>query len=43
MSKYETFTDEELIQKLREGEKEIMDYLMEKYKSMVRVLSRPLL
>lgn len=36
MSKYETFTDEELIQKLREGEKEIMDYLMEKYKNLVR-------
>lgn len=36
MSKYETFVDEELIHKLRNGEKEIMDYLMEKYKNLVR-------
>lgn len=36
MSKYETFTDEQLIRNLRQGEKEIMDYLMEKYKNLVR-------
>lgn len=34
--KYETMTDEELIRKLRAGEKPITDYLMEKYKGMVR-------
>lgn len=33
---YEQMTDEELIQKLRGGEKEIMDYIMEKYKNLVR-------
>lgn len=36
MSKYETCTDEQLIRRLRNGEKEIMDYLMEKYKNLVR-------
>lgn len=36
MSKYETCTDEQLIRRLRDGEKEIMDYLMEKYKNLVR-------
>lgn len=36
MSKYETFTDEELIREFRKGEKEIIDYLMEKYKNLVR-------
>ena len=29
MSKYETFTDEQLICNLRDGEREIMDYIME--------------
>ncbi len=33
---YETMTDEALIEKLRAGEKQIMDYLMEKYKGIVR-------
>lgn len=36
VSKYEAFTDEELIRNLRDGDKEIMDYLMEKYKNLVR-------
>lgn len=36
MSKYETMTDEQLIRCLRGGEKEIIDYLMEKYKDLVR-------
>lgn len=33
---YKNFTDEELIQRLRTGEEEIADYLMEKYKPLVR-------
>lgn len=33
---YQGMTDEELIAKLREGEQAIMDYLMEKYKNLVR-------
>ena len=33
---YNRITDEQLIQRLRAGEKEIMDYLMEKYKNLVR-------
>lgn len=36
MSKYEAFTDEQLIRSLRDGEKEITDYIMEKYKNLVR-------
>lgn len=36
MSKYEIYTDEQLIRNLREGEKEIMDYIMDKYKNLVR-------
>ena len=35
MSKYEAFTDEELIRKFQKGEKEIMDFLMEKYKNLI--------
>ena len=34
--KYETYSDEELIDILREGDREIADYLMEKYKPLVR-------
>ena len=34
--KYEKFSDEELIEKLRQGDHEIADYLMEKYKPLVR-------
>ena len=33
---YETCSDEELIQRLRQGENTIMDYMMEKYKPLVR-------
>ncbi len=36
MSGYKCMTDEELIEKLRAGEKAIMDYIMEKYKNLVR-------
>lgn len=36
MSGYETCTDEQLIRRLRDGEKEIINYLMEKYKDTVR-------
>ncbi len=34
--KYEKFSDEELIEKLRGGDSDIADYLMEKYKPLVR-------
>lgn len=40
MRTYNTMTDEQLIADLRLGEKEIMDYLMVKYKSMVRRKAR---
>ncbi|MDE6622128.1 MAG: RNA polymerase sporulation sigma factor SigH [Lachnospiraceae bacterium] len=33
---YEGFTDEELIDKLRSGERQITDYIMDKYKNLVR-------
>lgn len=33
---YKEYSDEELIQKLRDGQEEIADYLMEKYKPLVR-------
>lgn len=36
MSLYQDCTDEELITRLRAGEREISDYLMEKYKNFVR-------
>ena len=35
MDNYEQFTDEELIERLRDGEQELEDYLMAKYKGMV--------
>ena len=35
MDNYEQFTDEELIERLRDGEQELEDYLIEKYKGMV--------
>ena len=34
--KYTAFADEELIRRLRAGEKEIMDHILEKYKPMVK-------
>ncbi len=36
MENYEYMTDEQLIQKLRDGDRAVMDFLMEKYKNMVR-------
>ena len=33
---YKNYTDEELIEKLRAGDAEIADYIMEKYKPLVR-------
>ena len=32
MDRYEKMTDEQLIQKLRDGDNRIVDYIMEKYK-----------
>ncbi len=40
MSQYESFTDEELIEKLRQGNHEIYDYLVEKHKDLVRKRAR---
>lgn len=40
MCQYEKCTDEELIIRLRSGEEEISDYLMEKYKGFVRQKAR---
>lgn len=37
---YEKYTDEALIQRLRHGEKGVSDYLLEKYKSVVRKKAR---
>ena len=37
---YKGYTDEALIQRLRAGESEISDYLLEKYKSVVRRKAR---
>ncbi len=36
MEKYKNLSDEELIDRLRQGESEITDYIMEKYKNLVR-------
>lgn len=36
MPGYECMTDEQLIQRLRDGDKAITDYIMEKYKNLVR-------
>lgn len=36
MRSYETMADEELIQCLRSGQSDIMDYIMNKYKNLVR-------
>lgn len=40
MTSYKTMTDEQLIAKLRGGESEIMDFIMMKYKPMVRKKAR---
>ncbi|HIU74614.1 MAG TPA: sigma-70 family RNA polymerase sigma factor [Candidatus Pelethocola excrementipullorum] len=42
MKKYEEFTDEQLIEMLRDGEQEIADYLVDKYKNLVRKKARAL-
>lgn len=36
MKKYQKFEDEELIEKLRAGDERIMDYILDKYKPLVR-------
>lgn len=36
MSEYNSMTDEQLIRRLRAGDKAVMDYIMEKYKNLVR-------
>ena len=33
---YEQYSDEELIVRLRDGEAQITDYIMEKYKNLVK-------
>ncbi len=38
--KYRDFTDEELIVRLRDGERDITDHIMEKYKSMVKAKAK---
>lgn len=40
MSKYDAIPDEQLIADFKDGESEIMDYIMVKYKSMVRKKAR---
>ena len=40
MKKYSSMTDEQLISELRSGNAEIMDYLMDKYKPVVRKKAR---
>ena len=40
MSRYGQCSDEELIERLRNGESKISDYLMEKYKDLVRRKAR---
>ena len=36
VKKYQNETDEMLIQRLRDGERDITDYIMNKYKNLVR-------
>lgn len=40
MKQYDRIKDEELISRFKNGESEILDYLMEKYKNMVRKKAR---
>lgn len=42
MKNYHEFTDEQLIEKLRNGEQEIADFLVDKYKNLVRKKARAL-
>lgn len=41
-NKYDSFTDEELIEKLRDGEDAVMEYLIAKYKDLVLKKTRPM-
>ena len=36
MQRYENISDEELISRLRDGEEDIIDYIIEKYKGLVK-------
>ena len=36
MEGYEIYTDEQLIQRLRDGDESVMDYILNKYKPLVR-------
>ena len=36
MSKYENMPDEQLIRKIREGEAAVTDFIMDKYKDLVK-------
>ena len=36
MNQYEKYTDEKLIEMLRKGEDDVMEYILEKYKPLVR-------
>ena len=40
MEQYDKLTDEQLIKKLRSGDRNVTDYLMDKYKTMVRKKAR---
>lgn len=40
MDKYDSLTDEQLISELKNGETDVMDYIMDKYKAMVRKKAR---
>ena len=40
MSKYDSMTDEQLIHELKKGDTAVTDYIMDKYKSMVRKKAR---
>ena len=42
MNKYEQYTDEQLVEIFRQGDQNVMDYLIEKYKTMVRQKARVL-
>ena len=40
MNRYERLTDEQLMEEIRSGNREVMDYIMNKYKPMVRRKAR---
>ena len=42
MDDFTNLTDEELIEKLRNGQQQVQDYLLEKYKPFVKSKSRVL-